>query len=69
MYFVASFWFVFDALFGAALVRPYHELDALRAHVEDELVVTIRRLRETTEQREDLLRARLRTTCGTPSRL
>lgn len=56
-YVVASFWFVFDALFGAALVRPYRELDALRAHVEDELVVTIRRLREATEQREDLLRA------------
>jgi signal transduction histidine kinase len=57
LYVVASFWFVFDALFVAALVRPYRELDALRAHVEDELVVTIRRLRETTEQREDLLRA------------
>jgi signal transduction histidine kinase len=57
VYLVASFWFVFDALFVAALVRPYRELDALRAHVEDELVVTIRRLRETTEQREDLLRA------------
>jgi signal transduction histidine kinase len=57
VYVVASFWFVFDALFGAALVRPYRELDALRAHVEDELVVTIRRLRESTEQREDLLRA------------
>ena len=56
-YVVLSFWFVFDALFVAALVRPYRELDALRAHVEDELVVTIRRLRETTEQREDLLRA------------
>jgi signal transduction histidine kinase len=56
-YLVASFWFVFDALFVAALVRPYHDLDALRAHVEDELVVTIRRLRETTEHREDLLRA------------
>lgn len=56
-YLVASFWFVFDALFVAALVRPYRELDALRAHVEDELVVTIRRLREATEQREDLLRA------------
>jgi signal transduction histidine kinase len=57
VYLVASFWFVFDALFVAALVRPYRELDALRAHVEDELVVTIRRLRESTEQREDLLRA------------
>jgi two-component system sensor histidine kinase BarA len=56
-YLVVSFWFVFDGLFVAALVRPYHELDALRAHVEDELVVTIRQLRHTTEQREDLLRA------------
>jgi signal transduction histidine kinase len=56
-YLVFSFWYVFDALFVAALVRPYRELDALRGHVEDELVVTIRRLRETTEQREDLLRA------------
>lgn len=57
VYLAVSFWFVFDALFVAALVRPYHELDALRAHVEDELVVTIRQLRHTTEQREDLLRA------------
>jgi signal transduction histidine kinase len=57
LYLVASFWFVFDALFVSALVRPYRELDALRAHVEDELVTTIRRLRESTEQREDLLRA------------
>jgi signal transduction histidine kinase len=57
VYLVLAFWFVFDALFVAALVRPYRELDSLRAHVEDELVVTIRRLRNTTEQREDLLRA------------
>jgi signal transduction histidine kinase len=57
VYVVLSFWFVFEALFAAALVRPYRELDALRAHVEDELVVTIRQLRDTTEQREDLLRA------------
>lgn len=56
-YLGVAFWFVFDTLFVAALVRPYRELDALRAHVEGELVVTIRRLRETTEQREDLLRA------------
>jgi signal transduction histidine kinase len=56
-YLAASFGFVFDALFVAALVRPYHELDALRAHVEDELVVTIRQLQHTTEQREDLIRA------------
>jgi signal transduction histidine kinase len=57
VYLVASQWFVFDALFVAALVRPYRDLDALRAHVENELVVTIRRLRDSTEQREDLLRA------------
>ncbi len=56
-YLVLSVWFVFDALFVAALVRPYRELDALRAHVEDELVVTIRQLSQTKEQREDLLRA------------
>jgi signal transduction histidine kinase len=56
-YLAASFWCVFDALFVAALVRPYRELEALRAHVEDELVLTIRQLRHTTEQREDLLRA------------
>jgi signal transduction histidine kinase len=57
VYLVASFWFVFDALFVAALVRPYQDLAALRSHVEGELVVTIQRLREATEQREDLLRA------------
>jgi signal transduction histidine kinase len=57
VYIVLSFWFVFDALFVSALVRPYRELDVLRAHVEDELVVTIRQLRDTQEQREDLLRA------------
>ena len=56
-YLAVALGFVFDALFVAALVRPYHELDALRAHVEDELEVTIQRLRDTTEQREDLLRA------------
>jgi signal transduction histidine kinase len=57
VYVLLSFFFVFDALFGATLIRPYRELDALRAHVEDELVVTIRQLREMKEQREDLLRA------------
>jgi signal transduction histidine kinase len=50
-------WFAFAGVFGSALIRPYRELDTLRAHVEEELVVTIRRLRETTDQREDLLRA------------
>ncbi len=57
VYLAASAWFVFDALFVAAVVRPYRELDSLRTHVEDELVVSIRQLREATEQREDLLRA------------
>jgi signal transduction histidine kinase len=56
-YVVLASVFVFDALFAATLVRPYRDLDALRAHVEDELVVTIRQLRESKEQREDLLRA------------
>ncbi|BDG03078.1 sensor histidine kinase [Anaeromyxobacter oryzae] len=57
LYIVGAAVFVFDALFLAALVKPYAELDALRAHVEDELEVTIARLRERTEQRDDLLRA------------
>jgi signal transduction histidine kinase len=56
-YVVAAFFLVFDALFAATLVRPYRDLDALRAHVEDELVVTIRQLRDSKEQNEDLLRA------------
>jgi signal transduction histidine kinase len=57
VYLVAAFWLLFDALFVAALLRPYRELEALRAHVEDELVVTIRRLQRLKEQREDYLRA------------
>jgi signal transduction histidine kinase len=56
-YLAICFWFLFDALFVAALLRPYRELEALRAHVEDELVVTIRRLERMREQREDFLRA------------
>ncbi len=56
-YLAAGFLFLFDSLFVAALLRPYHELEALRAHVEDELVVTIRRLERMREQREDFLRA------------
>jgi signal transduction histidine kinase len=56
-YLVAGFWFLFDALFVATLLRPYRELEALQAHVEDELVVTIRRLERLREQREDFLRA------------
>jgi signal transduction histidine kinase len=57
LYLVAAFWFLFDALFVSTLLRPYRELEALRAHVEDELVVTIRRLERMREQREDFLRA------------
>lgn len=57
LYMALSFWFLFDALFVTALLRPYRELEALRAHVEDELVVTIRRLERMREQREDFLRA------------
>ena len=57
LYLAAGFVFLFDSLFVAALLRPYHELEALRAHVEDELVVTIRRLERMREQREDFLRA------------
>ncbi len=56
-YLAVGFWFLFDALFVAALLRPYRALEALRAHVEDELVVTIRRLERMREQREDFLRA------------
>jgi signal transduction histidine kinase len=57
LYLLLSVWFVFDALFVAGVVRPYRELDALRGHVQNELHVTIDRLRRLTEQREDLLRA------------
>ncbi len=57
LYLAVGFVFLFDSLFVAALLRPYHELEALRAHVEDELVVTIRRLERMREQREDFLRA------------
>jgi signal transduction histidine kinase len=57
LYLLGAVAFMFDALFVAALVRPYEELASLRAHVEDELEVTIARLRERTEQRDDLLRA------------
>lgn len=57
LYMVGAAAFVFDALFLAALVKPYAELDALRAHVAGELEVTIAQLRERTEERDDLLRA------------
>jgi signal transduction histidine kinase len=62
---------VFHALFADAVLRPHERLGAttreleasnaelrrLREHVEGELAVTIRDLRELQEQREDLLRA------------
>ncbi len=57
LYLLAGLVFLLNSLFVAALLRPYHELEALRAHVEDELVVTIRRLERMREQREDFLRA------------
>ncbi|MGC4000352.1 MAG: MASE3 domain-containing protein [Anaeromyxobacter sp.] len=57
VYLLLAFWYLFDGLFVAALLQPYRELERLRAHVEDELKVTIRRLEKVTEQREDLLRA------------
>ncbi|HVP29861.1 MAG TPA: MASE3 domain-containing protein [Myxococcota bacterium] len=57
LYLAIAFWLLFDSLFVSTLLRPYRELEALRAHVEDELVVTIRRLERMREQREDFLRA------------
>jgi signal transduction histidine kinase len=57
LYLAVTFWFVFQALFVSVLVRPYRELQALRAHVEDELEVKIVELKHANEQREDLLRA------------
>jgi signal transduction histidine kinase len=57
VYLVLAFWFVFEALFVSGVARPYRELDALRSHVENELVVTIERLERTKAEREDLLRA------------
>lgn len=57
VYLLGSAALAFDALFLAALVKPYAELDALRAHVEGELQVTIAELKQRTEQRDDLLRA------------
>jgi signal transduction histidine kinase len=56
-YLAAGFWFLFETLFVTTLLKPHRELEALRAHVEDELVVTIRRLERMREQREDFLRA------------
>jgi len=57
LYLVLAFGFVFEALFVSGVARPYRELDALRSHVQNELVVTIERLERTQSEREDLLRA------------
>lgn len=71
VYLAAAFYLIFDALFVEALLRPYadlreaaralaaknEELERLRRHVAEELEVTIARLRESRELREDLLRA------------
>jgi signal transduction histidine kinase len=57
VYLVVAFGFVFEALFVAGVARPYRELEALRSHVQNELVVTIERLERTQAEREDLLRA------------
>jgi signal transduction histidine kinase len=74
-YAVVSAWLLFHALFGAALLRPYHALDvatrdlaasnerleALRRHVEGELATTITRLEESSAAAERA-RARLEAT-------
>lgn len=71
VYLAAAFYLIFDALFAATLLRPYadlrdaaraleaknDELERLRRHVAEELDVTIARLRESQELREDLMRA------------
>jgi signal transduction histidine kinase len=71
VYLLAASGWVFHALFAQAVLLPYERLDAstraltqtnaalerLRQHVEGELEVTIRDLRELQEQREDFLRA------------
>lgn len=71
VYLAAAFYLIFDALFVAALLRPYaslrettgeliaknDELERLRRHVAEELDVTIERLRQSHDLREDLMRA------------
>jgi signal transduction histidine kinase len=71
VYLLLAFYRIFHALFADAVLRPYVRLDTtrrelagsnaelrrLRAHIEDELAVTIRNLQSLQEQREDLLRA------------
>ena len=66
LYQALAFALVFDALFVAALLRPYRRLDTamgelstsnaelteLRRHVEEELAVTIARLEESTRAKE-----------------
>lgn len=71
VYLAAAFYLIFDALFVAALLRPYaslrkttgeliaknDELERLRRHVAEELHVTIERLRQSHDLRDDLMRA------------
>jgi len=57
LYLLVSSGWIFHALFVKAVLRPYAELERLRAHVEGELAETIGNLRSLQEQREDLLRA------------
>lgn len=71
VYLAAAFYLIFDALFVAALLRPYaslreatgeliaknEELEQLRRHVAQELEVTIARLRESRDLRDDMMRA------------
>jgi signal transduction histidine kinase len=71
VYLVLAFALIFDALFVAALLRPYVDLRAtsrdlaasnaelarLRHHVEHELEITIARLKETRQLQDDLVRA------------
>ncbi len=70
VYLAGAFYLIFDALFVAALLRPYaslreatgalvaknDELERLRRHVAEELEVSIARLRQSRELREDLMR-------------
>jgi signal transduction histidine kinase len=57
LYLLLATGWVFHALFVEAVLRPHADLQRLRAHVANELEVTIRDLRALEEQREDFLRS------------